>query len=44
MTDEPKLKPCPWKVGDRVMRKPGASYMFPGGAIEYVRVEKGEKL
>ena len=25
--------PCPWSVGDRVMRKPGASYMFPGVII-----------
>lgn len=24
---------CPFKVGDRVMRKPGASYMFPGVVI-----------
>lgn len=24
---------CPWKVGDKVQRKPGASYLFPGVII-----------
>jgi len=30
MTNTP---PCPWKVGDKVQRKPGASYLFPGVII-----------
>lgn len=33
MTETHAPLPCPWKVGDKVQRKPGASYLFPGVII-----------
>jgi hypothetical protein len=33
MTETHTPLPCPWKVGDKVQRKPGASYLFPGVVI-----------